>query len=79
MKLLQFYFALVTPLMVLILISKNIPSGWFVAGLFAYVGYNLLLCNSKLKRKGYHVGFFAHLNPFNRRSQELYHKVYFEQ
>jgi hypothetical protein len=78
MRLLMFYVALVAPLVVLVLFSKHMPMVWFIAGLFAYVPYNLLLTNRKLKRKGYNVGIFAHLNPFSKRSMQLYDKVYFE-
>ncbi len=78
MKLIIFYIALTGPLVVLALISKNIPMPWFILGLFGYVVYNLVLCNRKLKSKGHTVGWFAHLNPFSKKSQQLYYKVYFE-
>lgn len=78
MRLLMFYIVLVTPLVVLVLFSTQMPMAWFIVGLSAYVPYNLLLAKRKLKRKGYNVGIFAHLNPFSKRSMQLYDKVYFE-
>ena len=78
MKLFLFYLALVGPLLLIVLISKGLPVIWFVVGFFAYLIYNLLLVNLKLRRKGYRVGFLAHLNPFSKKSQELYQKVFFE-
>ncbi len=78
LKLLLFYFALAAPLVLLVLFAKSMSLVWFVTGLFAYTFYNIFLANRKLKRKGYHVGFFAHLNPFSKKSQDLYHNVYFE-
>lgn len=78
MKLFSFYVILVFPLLLLVFFSKNIPPIWFIIGLFSYVVYNIVLGNRKLKRKGYDVGLFAHLNPFSKKSQELYQKIYFE-
>lgn len=78
MKLLIFYLFLAAPLILLVLLSKRMPLAWFVAGLLLYLVYNLLMANIKLRRKGYQVSLFAHLHPFSKTSQELYHKVYFE-
>lgn len=79
MKLLIFYIVLTAPLMVLIGSLKYISWEWFALGMFLYFFYNIFIVNRKLKQKGYNVGLFAHLNPFNKKSQELYSKVYFEE
>lgn len=78
MKLLTFYLALAAPLVLLIVFAKRMSPGWFGIGILAYAFYNIYMGNRKLKQKGYRVGLFAHLNPFSKKSQDLYDKVYFE-
>lgn len=78
MKLLMFYCALLVPIFLLSLFAKQLGPFVFPACLFLYCLYNCYLCRRKLIRKGYRVGWFAHLNPFSRRSSDLYAKVYFE-
>jgi len=81
MKLFIFYIKLIAPLLLLVIFGKQtggIWSGGFGVGLILYGFYNLYLGHIKLKKKGYNVGLFAHMNPFSKKSQELYQKVYFE-
>jgi hypothetical protein len=78
MKLFIFYLEITVPLLLLVFFGKTIGPIWFGIGITLYAFYNTYLGYYKLKKKGYHVGLFTHLNPFSKKSQKLYQKVYFE-